>query len=111
MDSATIRLGNEGEAVDDGTYNFRLYIAGQTPKSLAAITNLKSVCEKYLRNNYRIEIVDIAKNPERAVEDQIMALPTLVRRLPEPIKRVIGTLSDMEKVSLVLDIKTGHDYD
>lgn len=108
MDSSTIRLGNEGEAVEDGSYNFRLYVAGQTPKSLAAITNLKSVCEKHLRDKYRIEIVDIAKNPERAVEDQIMALPTLVRRLPEPIKRVIGTLSDMEKVLLVLDLETGH---
>jgi circadian clock protein KaiB len=108
MNSSTVRLGNDSEAVEDGNYNFRLYIAGQTPKSLAAITNLKSVCEKHLKDKYRIEIVDIAKNPERAVEDQIMALPTLVRRLPEPVKRVIGTLSDMEKVSLVLDIKTGH---
>ena len=86
-------------------YNFRLYVAGQTPKSMAAITNLKTVCEKHLPGAYNIEIIDIAKNPERAIEDQIMALPTLVRRLPEPIKRVIGTLSDMEKVLIGLDIE------
>jgi circadian clock protein KaiB len=106
MNSSTIRLGKEGEAVEDGSYNFRLYVAGQTPKSLAAITNLKTVCEKHLKDKYRIEIVDIQQNPELAMEDQIMALPTLVRRLPEPVKRVIGTLSDVEKVLLTLDIET-----
>jgi circadian clock protein KaiB len=90
---------------DSECFNFRLYVAGQTPKSLTAITNLKSVCEKHLPGAYNIEIVDIAKNPERAIEDQIMALPTLVRRLPEPIKRVIGTLSDVEKVLVGLDIE------
>lgn len=92
-------------AMADGFYNFRLYVAGQTPKSLIAISNLKAVCDKHLEGLYNIEIIDIAKNPERAIEDQIMALPTLVRRLPEPIKRVIGTLSDTEKVLLGLDIE------
>lgn len=86
-------------------FNFKLYVAGQTPKSLTAITNLKAVCEKHLPGTYTIEIVDIAQNPERAIEDQIMALPTLVRRLPEPIKRMIGTLSDVEKVLVGLDIE------
>jgi circadian clock protein KaiB len=86
-------------------YNFRLYVAGQTPKSLSAISNLKAVCEKHLAGAYNIEIIDIAQNPERAIEDQIMALPTLVRKLPEPIKRVIGTLSDVEKVLVGLDIE------
>jgi len=102
----------ENNALSAGTtvpseecYNFRLYVAGQTPKSLTAITNLKAVCEKHLPGAYNIEIVDIAQNPERAIEDQIMALPTLVRRLPEPIKRVIGTLSDVEKVLVGLDIE------
>jgi circadian clock protein KaiB len=90
--------------MEENCYNFRLYVAGQTPKSMTAISNLRAVCEKHLPGRYTIEIVDIAKFPERAVEDQIMALPTLVRRLPEPIKRMIGTLSDMEKVLVSLDI-------
>jgi circadian clock protein KaiB len=89
----------------EGIYNFRLYVAGQTPKSLAAISNLRALCEKYLPGCHSIEIVDITVNPEIAVTDQILALPTLVRRLPEPIKKMLGTLSDMEKVLVGLDIR------
>jgi circadian clock protein KaiB len=94
-----------GSEAGEPFYNFRLYVAGQTPKSLAAIVNLKSVCEKHLPGAYNIEIVDVAKEPERAIEDQIMALPTLVRHLPEPLKRMIGTLSDEQKVLVGLDIE------
>jgi circadian clock protein KaiB len=86
------------------TYHFRLYVAGQTPKSLSAIANLKVMCEKHLPHCHTIEIIDIVKNPELAVADQILALPTLVRRLPEPIKRMIGTLSDVDKVLVGLGI-------
>jgi circadian clock protein KaiB len=85
-------------------FNFRLYIAGQTPKSLTAISNLKTLCEKHLPGQYTIEIVDIAKTPELAIADQILALPTLIRRIPEPIKRIIGTMSDHDKVLVGLDI-------
>lgn len=87
-----------------GHYNLRLYVAGQTPKSLAAIANLKTLCEDHLAGRYTIEVIDLFKNPQLAEGDQILAVPTLVRRLPPPIKRVIGTLSDTERVLVGLDI-------
>jgi circadian clock protein KaiB len=90
-------------------YLLRLYVAGQTPKSLAAIANLKKVCEEHLAGNYEIELIDLLKNPQLAAGDQILAVPTLVRRLPEPLKRIIGDLSNSERVLVGLDIKgTGH---
>jgi circadian clock protein KaiB len=88
----------------EGSYNLRLYVAGQTPKSLTAIGNLKKICEEHLAGRYTIEVIDLLINPQLAVGDQILALPTLVRRLPPPIKRVIGTLSDTERVLVGLDI-------
>lgn len=88
----------------EGHYNLRLYVAGQTPKSLTAIANLKSLCEDHLAGRYTIEVVDLLVNPQLAAGDQILALPTLVRRLPPPIKRVIGNLSDTERVLVGLDI-------
>jgi circadian clock protein KaiB len=87
-----------------GHYNLRLYVAGQTPKSLTAIANLKQLCEQHLAGRYTIEVVDLVKNPQLAEGDQILAVPTLVRRLPPPIKRIIGTLSDTERVLVGLDI-------
>jgi circadian clock protein KaiB len=87
-----------------GHYNLRLYVAGQTPKSLAAIANLKTLCEDHLAGRYTIEVIDLLKNPQLAEGDQILAVPTLVRRLPPPIKRVIGNLSDTERVLVGLDI-------
>ncbi len=90
-----------------GHYNLRLYVAGQTPKSLAAIANLKAICEAHLAGLYTIEVIDLLLSPQLAAGDQILAVPTLVRRLPPPIKRIIGNLSDTERVLVGLDIKSG----
>ena len=83
----------------------RLYVAGQTPKSLTAFANLKKICEEHLANRYSIEVIDLSKQPQLAVNDQIVALPTLVRKLPEPIKRIIGDLSNLERVMVGMDLK------
>ena len=85
-------------------FELRLYIAGQTAKSLAAIANLRRICETYLAGQYRIEVIDLTKTPQLAAGDQILAVPTLVRRLPEPIKKIIGDLSNEERVLVGLDI-------
>jgi circadian clock protein KaiB len=90
-----------------GHYNLRLYVAGQTPKSLSAIANLKKICEEHLAGIYTIEVVDLLVSPQLAAGDQILAVPTLVRRLPPPIKRIIGNLSDTERVLVGLDIRSG----
>ena len=90
---------------DAHSYNLRLYVAGQTPKSLTAITNLKRICEEYLAGRYSVEVIDLSKTPQLAEGDQIVALPTLVRYLPPPLKRIIGTLSDTERVLVGLDIR------
>ena len=89
----------------DGHYRLRLYVAGQSKKSLAAIANLKSICETHLADRYTIEVVDLAKNPELAAADQILAIPTLVRHLPPPLKRIIGTLADVDKVLVGLELR------
>jgi circadian clock protein KaiB len=86
-------------------WDLKLYIAGNTPRSIAAFTNLKAICDKYLRGKYRIEIIDLLIKPQLAKGDQILALPTLVRKLPEPIKKIIGDLSDSERVLVGLNIR------
>jgi circadian clock protein KaiB len=86
-------------------YNLRLYVAGQTPKSIAAIANLRKICDKHLAGRYEIEIIDLMKDPALAMRHQIVAIPTLIRQLPEPLKRIIGDLSDAEKVLVGLDIR------
>jgi circadian clock protein KaiB len=86
-------------------YRLRLYIAGQTPNSIAAIANLKKICEDKLRGRYRIEVVDLLKKPQLAKGDQIIAIPTLVRRLPPPVKKIIGNLSKTESVIVGLDLQ------
>jgi circadian clock protein KaiB len=97
---------NEGKTgKDTETYILKLYVAGQTPNSLAAFKNLKTICEKYLAGRYSIEIVDLLKNPKLAKGDQIIAVPTLVRQLPEPLRKIIGDLSNTERVLVGLDIK------
>ena len=83
----------------------RLYVAGQTPKSVTALANLKRICEAHLSGRYRIEVIDLLEHPQLAAGDQILAVPTLVRRLPEPLKRIIGNLSDMERVLVGLDLR------
>jgi circadian clock protein KaiB len=85
-------------------WNLRLYVAGQTPKSQAAFANLKKICEEHLSGKCNIEVIDLVKNPRLAAGDQILAIPTLVRKLPEPIRKIIGDLSDTEKVLVGLDI-------
>ena len=90
---------------DPGHYHLRLYVAGQTAKSVAAISNLKRFCEEHLAGRYDIEVIDLMKNPQLAAGDQILAIPTLVRRLPSPLKRIIGDLSNTDKVLVGLDIR------
>lgn len=87
------------------TFELRLYVAGQTSKSLAACTNLKRICETHLAGQYRIEIIDLTKDPKLAAGDQILALPTLVRRLPKPVKKIIGDLSNEQRVLVGLDVR------
>jgi len=83
----------------------RLYVAGQTPRSLAAFQNLKKICDEHLKGEYDIEVIDLLKNPHLAKGDQIVAIPTLVRNLPTPVKKIIGDLSNSEGVLVGLDIK------
>jgi circadian clock protein KaiB len=93
---------------EEGSYevwDLKLYVAGQTEKSLNAFANLKKICEEYLKGKYKIEIIDLQKHPELARDDQIVAIPTLVRKLPQPLRKIIGDLSKEEKVLIALDIK------
>ena len=92
-------------AYDPDKWELRLYTAGQTPKSLAAIKNLKKVCEEHLAGRYEIEIVDLLKNPRLAKDDQIVAIPTLVRKLPDPVRKIIGDLSDTERALVGLQLR------
>jgi circadian clock protein KaiB len=86
-------------------WDLRLYVAGQTPKSLAAFANLKRLCNEHLAGQYRIEVIDLTQNPQLAAEHQILALPTLVRKLPTPIRKIIGDLSQTERVLVGLDLR------
>lgn len=86
-------------------YELRLYVAGQTSKSLAAFANLKKICETHLAGQYRIDVIDLLENPRLAQGDQILAIPTLVRKLPKPIKKIIGDLSNTERVLVGLDVR------
>lgn len=100
MSTSTMAQGSP----DPGFYDLRLYVAGQTPKSVAALANLKRFCEEHLAGKYKIEVVDLVENPKLARSDQILAIPTLVRRLPEPIRKIIGDLSNSERVLVGLEI-------
>ena len=86
-------------------WNLRLYVAGTTPKSVAAISNLRRFCEEHLAGRYTIEVIDLVKTPRLAKDDQILALPTLVRSLPEPVRKIIGDLSNTERVLVGLDLQ------
>ncbi len=86
-------------------WQLRLYVAGQTPKSLTAFANLKKICDNHISGRYRIEVIDLMEQPELARGDQILALPTLVRRLPHPMRKIIGDLSDTERVLVGLDLR------
>lgn len=84
----------------------RLYVAGQTPNSVRAFANLKEICETHLKGRYRLEVIDLLEKPQLAKGHQIVALPTLVRQLPEPVKKIVGDLSDTERVLVGLDIRS-----
>lgn len=99
-------IQSEGITETDELWDLRLYVAGQTPKSIAALANLKKFCEEYLADRYRIEVIDLVENPQLARKDQIVAIPTLVRKLPEPIRKMIGDLSDTERVLVGLELKS-----
>jgi circadian clock protein KaiB len=104
----TRRRGTASRALTarhDEPWTLRLYVAGQSPKSVAAFGNLKRLCEERLPGRYRIEVIDLLKNPRLAREDQILAIPTVVRRLPLPPRRIIGDLSDTERVLAGLDLR------
>lgn len=87
------------------SWDLRLYVAGQTPKSIVALANLQKICAEHLQDEYNIEVIDLVRNPQLARQDQILAIPTLVRSLPTPIKKIIGDLSNTEKVLLGLDVR------
>ena len=87
-------------------WQLRLYVAGQTPKSIKAFSNLKAICESHLLGHYTIEVIDLLENPHLCKGDQILAIPTLVRRLPKPVRKIIGDLSDTEKVLVGLDLRS-----
>lgn len=96
---------NEVNQSDLEQWQLRLYVAGQTPKSVAAFANLKKLYEEHLHNQYKIEVIDLLQNPHLAKQDQILAIPTLVKKLPRPIRQIIGDLSNQDKVLLGLDIR------
>ena len=87
------------------TWELRLYVAGQTAKSVTALSNLKKYCETHLKGQYRIEVIDLLVQPQLAEGDQILAIPTLIRKLPEPLRRIIGDLSNTERALVGLDLK------
>ncbi len=105
MEARDERRSDTTEDRDESVYLLRLYVAGQTAKSIAAFANLKRICEEHLQGKYRIEVIDLLQNPALAQGDQILALPTLVRRLPPPVKKIIGDLSNTERVLVGLDIR------
>lgn len=89
----------------DGQWNLRLYVAGDSPRSRTALANLRKLCEAQLKDNYDIEVIDLTKRPDLAKADQILAVPTLIRKIPEPMKRVIGDLSNADRAVIALDLQ------
>lgn len=96
---------SEGKEHQKKQWWLKLYVAGQTPRSLTAFQNLKKICEEHLKGEYEIEVIDLLKNPQLGKRDQVVAIPTLVRNLPEPVRKIIGDLSNTERVLVGLDIK------
>lgn len=95
----------QAAAQEEGFWDLRLYVAGATPRAMTALNNLKRLCEEHLKSRYHIEVVDLLKNPQLAKGDQILAVPTLVRKLPEPVRKIIGDLSNTERVLVGLDLR------
>jgi circadian clock protein KaiB len=96
-------IGNSADV--DQTWDLRLYVTGRSPKCLRAIDNLRRTCEEHLAGRYRIEVVDLLENPRLAADDQILAVPTVVRRLPAPIRKIVGDLSDTERLLIGLQLR------
>ena len=105
MKARSSRVTTRKVSTNAPAWSLRLYVAGQTPRSVAALNNLKRMCEAHLAGRYQIEVIDLLKNPKLAAGDQIFAVPTLVRKLPQPIKKIIGDLSDEERVLVGLDVQ------
>jgi len=106
MKTRTVKRRASGTRRPPGKlWQLRLYVAGQTPKSLTAFSNLKKICEHHLNGCYRIEVIDLVERPELSKGDQILAIPTLVRKLPQPVRKIIGDLSDTERVLVGLDLR------
>jgi len=107
MTARKARRSRRGGAAENGKefYQLRLYVAGRTSRSQAALDNLKAICESHLKGQYRIEVVDLLVNPQLAKGDQILAVPTLVRLLPPPVKKIIGDLSNVDRVLVGLDMR------
>jgi circadian clock protein KaiB len=99
------RRKSDSTGVPTNTWKLRLYVAGQTPRSMTAFANLKEICENHLKNRYSIEVIDLMKQPHLSKGDQILAIPTLVRKLPPPVRKIIGDLSDTERVLVGLDLR------
>lgn len=99
------RPGRQEVTPSDDIWRLRLYVAGQTPRAVRALENLKRICEEHLRGRYTIEVIDLMVNPQLAEEDQIIAIPTLIRSLPTPTRKIIGDLSNTEKVLVGLDLR------
>jgi circadian clock protein KaiB len=100
-----VKTTKKATAKKEYKFELRLYVAGNTPKSIAALSNLKKYCEEHLKDQYHIEIIDLLVNPQLAEGDQILAIPTLVRKVPVPIRKIIGDLSNEEKVLVGLNIR------
>ncbi|MGH7244759.1 MAG: circadian clock KaiB family protein [Phycisphaerales bacterium] len=98
--------GRAKRAEKEEVWSLRLYVAGQAPKSITAFSNLKKICEEHLAGRYQIEVIDLLLEPQLAAGDQIVALPTLVRKLPEPLRRIVGDLSNTEKTLVGLQLKS-----
>ncbi|HVP24498.1 MAG TPA: circadian clock protein KaiB [Methanomicrobiales archaeon] len=105
MEGTTTKKPRIAQETREEEWILKLYVAGQTSNSLAAFANLKRICEDHLQGRYRIEVIDLLKNPQLAKGDQIIAVPTLIRKLPTPVKKIIGNLSNTEKVLVGLDLR------
>ena len=101
----TTHPGLPAGALSQEFCELRLYVAGETPRSLAAIRNLKRICDEHLAGRYSIEVIDLLENPQLARSDQILAIPTLVRKLPQPVRKIIGDLSKTDRVLVGLDLR------
>ena len=101
----TSKETSKGAKKPSDVWELRLYVAGQTQNSMRAFANLQKICEEHLKGKYTIEVIDLQKNPQLAAGDQILAIPTLVRKIPEPLRKIIGDLSNTERVLVGLDIR------